>query len=268
MRWTDRVADRPSWAGIALPVRPDEVYLARRADGAEVVVRIHGRPLGTERERLRFEQEVSALRDLSTVEHVVEVHDCGVMEDGRPFVVTEYCGGGSLAGHVAMVGRLTPVEVGRIGAKIAGAVMAAHRRAIVHRDVRPGNVYINAAGEPVLGDFGLLCLAPSDRTPPPGPRPFVAPEAYLPELMSAAADIYALGAMLYAALSGASPHPWPADPHRAGPDLAGRVLPGPDRAGPDRAGPDRAGPDRAGPTEPAPTEPAVIYPDQIEPAVI
>ena len=103
-------ADRPSWTVTAPPVRPDEVYLPRRADGVEVVVRIHGRPLGTDWDRLRFGQEIDVLRRLSTVDHIAEILDSGVLPDGRPFVVSEYCAGGSLAEYVATVGRLTPAE--------------------------------------------------------------------------------------------------------------------------------------------------------------
>jgi serine/threonine protein kinase len=136
---------------------------------------------------------------------VVDVYDSGVLAGGRAYLVTQYCAGGSLEDYVAMVGRLTPTEAKRIGAKIAGALVAAHRRDIFHRDIRPANVLISGVGEPMLADFGLLCLAVSDPTPPPGPRAFVAPEAYLPELMSTAADIFSLGATLYALLSGGPP---------------------------------------------------------------
>ena len=141
---------------------------------------------------------------LSAVTHVAAVYGGGVMADDRPYLVTEFCGGGTLEEHVATVGRLTSNEASQIGAKLAGALVAAHQQHIFHRNVKPANVLINGAGEPMLAGFGLLSVAVSDPTPPmrPTPQAFVAPEAYLPELMSSAADIYSLGATIYALLAG------------------------------------------------------------------
>ena len=145
---------------------------------------------------------------LSGVPHVVAIQETGVRA-GHAYVVTEYCGAGSLQDHLRTVGRLTPIEVRRIGAKLAGALAAAHARGIYHRKVKPANILIDRDGEPALTDFGLVSLALSqgDFGPPLPARaqPFSAPEAYLPELMSTAADIYSLGATLYALLAGGPP---------------------------------------------------------------
>jgi serine/threonine protein kinase len=187
----------------------DEVHLALRVvDGSEVAVRVYGRAVHSDRDRQRFEEETAALTLLGEDPHVVAIHDAGVGRDGRPYLVTDYCANGSLYDHLTAVGRLTPAEVRGIGAKLAGALAAVHRREIVHRNVKPANVLIDGQGEPVLTDFGLVALALShgDYTPETNAgRAYVAPEAFLPELMSAAADIYSLGATLYALLAGWAP---------------------------------------------------------------
>ena len=186
----------------------DEVYLALRvSDGSEVAVRVYGRPLRSDKDRLRFEQEVYALTTLVDP-HVVRIYDVGVGANGRAFLVMDHCPAGSLYDHLTSVGRFTPIEVRRIGSKLAGTLARAHRHDIFHRNLKPANVLIDAHGEPVLADFGLVALATSngDFTPTTSTqRAYVAPEAFLPELMSAAADIYALGATLYALLAGWAP---------------------------------------------------------------
>jgi serine/threonine protein kinase len=206
-----RVAEAATGA-TAVPVRGQtsgEIYLARRlSDGAEVAVRVYNRPLRTARERLRFEEEISALKALNGISHVITMYDAGVSPNGEAYTVTEFCAAGSVYDHLATVGRMTPAEVRSIGAKLARALGTAHDQLVYHRNIKPSNVLINDSGEPVLADFALLSLATSgDFTPdaPSAPRSYVAPEAYLPELMSAPADIYALGATLYALLAGWTP---------------------------------------------------------------
>jgi serine/threonine protein kinase len=188
----------------------DQLFLARRlVDGSDVVLRIFDRTVGALRDRQRFEQEVAGLKALDDVPHVLPILDAEVRPNGQAYVVTRYCVAGSFHDHVQSMGRMSAVEVRRVGVKLAGALAAIHRRDILHRNVAPSNVLIDDAGEPVLTDFGLVALSVSGSFLPESGReqmPFLAPEAYLPELMTAAADIYALGATLYALLAGTGPH--------------------------------------------------------------
>lgn len=188
----------------------DEVYLAIRvADGAEVAVRVYGKALLRERDRERFVRELDAIRGLVGEPYILPIYDAGVTSAGRPYVVMEFCQSGSLRDHVRTVGRLTPAEACRVGVKLCAAATAMHRRNLVHRAIRPANVLVTAAGEPALANFGLATLATADGDfappTPSSPRPFVAPEALLPELMTPAAGIFALGATLYALLAGHPP---------------------------------------------------------------
>jgi len=183
-----------------------EVHLARRrSDGLEVAVKIYSRRVTTERDRLRFEQEVAALKALADLPHLLAPLDAGVT-DGQPYVINPYCPSGSLKDHLLTVGRLTTSEVRRIGVKLADALYRAHDQGLYHRNITPSNVLVDGNGEPQLSDFGLvsLALAGGDYHLYDGPRPYAAPEAFLPELMTTAADIYSLGATLYTLLAGTS----------------------------------------------------------------
>jgi serine/threonine protein kinase len=188
----------------------DQIHLAVRvADGAELALRVYAHPLRTDRDLIRFEQEAMALKALRGDPYTVAVEEIDVTPRGHAYLAMQYCGAGSLQDRLQTVGRCSPTEVCRIGAKLAGALAAAHRRDIVHRAVKPSNVLINAAGEPVLTDFGFVSLSTAGRDFTPPARvvqpAYSAPEAYLPELMSPASDIYALGATLYALLAGWAP---------------------------------------------------------------
>ena len=175
-------------------------------------------------------REVESLRSLAGEPYVVAVHSAGVTPQDRAFVVTDYCPAGSLYDHLTTVGRFTPAEVRRIGVKLASALAGAHDRDIFHRNVKPANVLIDPSGEPALTDFGIVALATSngDYTPPvpSTQRAYVAPEAFLPELMSAAADVYALGATLYALLAGWAPRTAGSARHRRRRRDAGRPAQG------------------------------------------
>jgi serine/threonine protein kinase len=196
-----RLNDRPG---------KDQILLAvRQSDEAEVAVRVYRRTVTYERDRIRFEQEATALKALADEPHVVRIDEIGLAASGHPYLVMEYCQSGSLHDHLTTVGRFTPAEVRRIGAKVARALGAAHRREIYHRGVTPTNILINSLGEPVLTDFGFVTLSTVDGNyTPPAKRvlpPYAAPEAYLPELMNGASDIYSLAATLYALLAGWAP---------------------------------------------------------------
>jgi len=192
------------------PGAADEVFLALRvSDSSEVAVRVYSHPIESARDRERFSQEIAALRSLNGQPHVVVIHDAGVSATGHAYVVMDYCASGSLQDHLVTVGRFSPSEVRGIGMKLADTLAEAHEREIYHRNLKPANVLVGPGGEPALTDFGLLTFATRDGDfapdMPARPRAYTAPEAFLPELMTAPADIYALGATLYALLAGRAP---------------------------------------------------------------
>jgi serine/threonine protein kinase len=189
------------------------VYKARQDSvGREVALKIDTRSLDEERDRRRFLREAEAAGRMSGHPNVVNVYDAGVTGDNHPFLVMELCSGGSYASRLKKVGPLGPAEVREVGVKIADALHAAHNAGILHRDVKPGNILINAYGVPGLADFGLAALPDPTRelsvtiealTPAYAP-----PEVFRLEKPTPAGDVYALAASLYALLSGRPPR-WP-----------------------------------------------------------
>ncbi|EFL18604.1 predicted protein [Streptomyces sp. C] len=159
-------------------------------------------------------EAAGALREARTVAqikhpHVVVVHDV-VEDDGRPYIVMELVEGGSLADRLGATGPLDAGETARIGLALLGALSAAHDRGVLHRDVKPANVLMEAGtGRVVLTDFGIARLAGSTTISETGA--FVgSPEYTSPERMQGAAagpesDLWSLGALLCAALTGESP---------------------------------------------------------------
>ncbi len=189
------------------------VYRARQDSvGREVALKIDTRSLEEERDRRRFLREAEAAGRMSGHPNVVNVYDAGVTSDNHPYLVMELCSGGSYAGRLKKEGPLGAAEVRDVGVKIADALHAAHTSGILHRDVKPGNILINAYGVPGLADFGLAALPDPARelsvtiealTPAYAP-----PEVFRLEKPTPAGDVYALAASLYALLSGRPPR-WP-----------------------------------------------------------
>ncbi|MEU7064781.1 serine/threonine-protein kinase [Streptomyces sp. NPDC046161] len=155
-----------------------------------------------------------ALREARTVAqvrhpHVVVVHDV-VEHEGRPHIVMELVDGGSLADRLSSGGPLSVEETARTGLALLGALGAAHARGVLHRDVKPANVLMEAGtGRVVLTDFGIAHLAGATTISETGA--FVgSPEYTSPERMQGAAagpasDLWSLGVLLCAALTGESP---------------------------------------------------------------
>src|SRR5271165_2915337 len=89
--------------------------------------------------------------------NVLRIIDHGADPKGRPYLVTEYCPGGSLADNPLPIG--TPVlKVLVVFRQISAAVAYAHGQGIVHRDIKPENIFLRQDGTPVLGDFGICFL--------------------------------------------------------------------------------------------------------------
>ncbi|MDI9947563.1 protein kinase [Rhodococcus sp. IEGM 1305] len=158
-----------------------------------------------EENRARFLREQRAAGRLTGHPNIVTVLHAGVTGNGRPFIVMPYHAEGSLDERIRRHGPLPLDEALRLGVKMAGALAAAHRLGILHRDVKPGNILITDYGEPALTDFGIAHIAGGFETTAgvvTGSPAFTAPEVVAGESPSPAADVYGLGATLFAAFTG------------------------------------------------------------------
>ncbi|MGH9288224.1 MAG: serine/threonine-protein kinase, partial [Acidimicrobiales bacterium] len=173
------------------------------------VVAIKRLPVGGgagELERLR--REATVLTDLDHP-HIVRVLE--VLHDGDGIALAmQFAPGGSLDELLAERGRLTPGQVVAVAAPVADALASAHRRGIVHGDVKPANVLFTSDGEPLLSDFGVartLGGFTSDQVS--GTAEYVAPELLDGARPDPRADVYSLGVVCYQALAGQPPYAGP-----------------------------------------------------------
>ncbi|MFC5722659.1 serine/threonine-protein kinase [Streptomyces gamaensis] len=148
--------------------------------------------------------------------HVVGVYDFGAW-DGRFYLVMELVRGPSLAQELAARGALSPRRVARVAAEAAAGLAAAHRQGVVHRDVKPGNLMLDADGALKIGDFGIARFV--DETSAGltragqivGTSTYLAPERALGRVAGPPSDVYALGCVLYHLLTGQPPF-WSENP--------------------------------------------------------
>ncbi len=179
-----------------------EVYLAHdeRLD-RQVALALLTRGAGAERVR----REMQVTGRLGEHPHVVTVHDAGE-HDGLTYLVLRAVEGGSLAAQ----GRLPLADVIRIGREVADALAHAHGHGVVHRDVKPDNVWLDGAGHAVLGDFGVAldggdaAFVTADRAVV-GTLAYLSPEQARGDPATPASDLYGLGATLYELACGRPP---------------------------------------------------------------
>jgi class 3 adenylate cyclase len=187
------------------------VYLAQdlRLDREVAVALIKTEGLD-ETGRARIHREVQAMGRLGDHPQIVTVHDVGEV-DGQPYIVAQYMAGGDLSELLRREPehRLAVERALRVAAQVARALEHAHARGIVHRDVKPGNVWLTAQGDAKLGDFGLAVSLEQPRLTLEGMMvgtvAYMAPEQALGTSPDARCDLYALGAMLYEMLTGRPP---------------------------------------------------------------
>lgn len=174
-----------------------------------VAVKIDDRQLDSEGERRRFLREAGAAGRMSGHAGIVTVHDAGILPDDRPYLVMELCPGGSLNTWMKRQGRPDRAGVVEVGVRIADALAAAHAVGVIHRDVKPANILIDAYGHAGLADFGLAAVPEPDAPPEEAmdalTPAYAPPEVLAGEPATAAGDVYALSATLYAMLAGHSP---------------------------------------------------------------
>ncbi len=158
----------------------------------------------------RIRREAQAMARLGDHPGIVSVFDI-VSESGVPFIVSQYMAGGTL--HDWMNGfpnRRPPIDaVLRIGQEICAALSHAHGHGIVHRDVKPTNVWLTSAGDARLGDFGLAVSADHSHLANEGVMvgtvAYMAPEQALGKPSEPRTDLYAVGALLYELTTGQPP---------------------------------------------------------------
>jgi hypothetical protein len=181
------------------------VYEARLA-GTSLRVALKVLRPAEDTRRLREEVENTAgLRH----PNIVPIYHVGE-HAGQPYYTMELIEGGSLDQHMPRY-RGKFATAARLLATIARAVHHAHQRRILHRDLKPGNILLDAAGEPHVADFGLATRlddagTSTDSGSPAGSLPWMAPEAVRGEpTLSTAIDVWALGVILYELLTGVRP---------------------------------------------------------------
>ena len=156
----------------------------------------------------RFRREAQSIARL-THGNVVQVYDFGVDEEGNPYFVMELVEGTPLDVLLAQRGRLTPTEAIGIARHAALGLGAAHRAGIIHRDVKPSNLIVDARGGVKLVDFGIArAQAGAQLTNAAalmGTPGYMAPEQAQGRTVDHRADIYALGLTLFEMLDGAPP---------------------------------------------------------------
>ncbi len=152
-------------------------------------------------------------RSLGRLEHpnIVSVSDAGVASNGAPYYVMERLQGESLAGALQRLGRFSLLDSLRLAAEILEGLAAAHEIGIVHRDVKPPNIFVTQAGVAKLLDFGIAKLTDGASLELTGrgiaigtPR-YMSPEQAAGERVDGRADLYAVGLVLFEMLSGCGP---------------------------------------------------------------
>jgi eukaryotic-like serine/threonine-protein kinase len=158
--------------------------------------------------RARFQREARLAARL-THPNVVQIYDVGEDDHGRPFIAMEYVAGETLAELIARRGPLPPREVAELGVQMSRALAAAHEAGLVHRDVKPHNLLLRRDGVLKLSDFGVAFGLEGTRLTVAGTvlgtAAYFAPEQARGEEVTAAADLYGVGAVLYELLTGRPP---------------------------------------------------------------
>ncbi|HLT36949.1 MAG TPA: serine/threonine-protein kinase [Enhygromyxa sp.] len=167
----------------------------------------------------RFRREAKAAAEIDH-DNVVRIVDSGSTDDGAPYFVMELLAGRNLAEILRDQGPLPWPRVRSLALQIAAALEAAHRKGIVHRDVKPANCIVNTLDQPGGGERLKVCdfgIAKLDAGPGEGQKPltkpgtlvgstrYMAPEQFVSGQATPRSDIYALGIVIHELLTGAPP---------------------------------------------------------------
>lgn len=189
------------------------VYRARQTGfDRDVAVKVLSVGLDSPSKRKTFERECRAMGVLSQHPNIVTVFNAAFTSgaDRRPCIVMQYYPGGTLGDRVKADGPMS-IEAGlSLGVQLAGALETAHRNGVVHRDIKPTNLFVSDYGQPALGDFGISSFD-DDRTITGGGGGltvhYAPPELIEGGAATAMSDVYSLAATLFTLLMGRRPFP-------------------------------------------------------------
>ncbi|GAB6859512.1 serine/threonine-protein kinase [Microbacterium xylanilyticum] len=150
-----------------------------------------------------FTEEANVMAQFANHPSIVAVYQAGVSDDGRPYLVMEYCSKPNLQMR-HRTERFGEADTLRIGIQIAGAIETTHRAGILHRDIKPANILVTEYGKPKLTDFGISAAGGQELV---GMSiPWSPPESLaVPPTGTAASDVYSLAATLYTLLVNRTP---------------------------------------------------------------
>ncbi|MEU9009879.1 serine/threonine-protein kinase [Streptomyces sp. NPDC048479] len=205
-----RLLDLLGRGGMGTVWRADDELLGRRV----AVKELHPDDGNSGRPASPYTSAAAPLREARAVArvkhpHVIVVHDV-VVDDGLAYIVMELVDGGSLAERISHRGPVDVAEAARMGLALLGALRAAHGLGVLHRDLKPANVLLEeSTGRVVLTDFGIAHFAGATTITESGSfvgsPEYTAPERMSGDMAGPASDLWSLGVLLCAALSGESP---------------------------------------------------------------
>jgi serine/threonine protein kinase len=156
---------------------------------------------------IRFKREAQAAASLSHP-NIVGVYDTGT-EDGTHFIVMEYVDGRTLKDVIRAEGPLYPERAAEICADVCSALVAAHARGLIHRDIKPGNVMLTPEGKVKVMDFGIARATTSETITQTaavvGTAQYISPEQAQGQTVDYRSDLYSVGCCLYEMLTGTVP---------------------------------------------------------------
>lgn len=165
-----------------------------------VAIKVLNSSSASEAQRSMFDSECRVVGRLPSDPHIVTVYESAITAQGDPCIVMEL-----YEGTYRDVGRLTIADVVDIGAKVSNALAQIHSNRIIHRDIKPHNLFRSSGGEPAIADFGIASML-DDRSPATRyTLKYAPPELLRDSEWGTASDIYSLGATLYQLIEGRVP---------------------------------------------------------------